>query len=101
MINYYYDLPNDIIDKIENKVKEIELFEEAKKDWIYNIIDLNEYFKEIEFIIYIEEFDTRPYRSIEKYLLETGWASDKDEDNYITEEQIKLKNRIYGIDIYC
>jgi len=98
MRNYYYDLPDDIKNYIQDIIEEERIIE-CKINWIYDIISMNEYFKEIKIIIDLgfEEENIRSYRSIEKYLLETGWAGD---DNYSTVEQDELKHRIYGVELY-
>jgi hypothetical protein len=40
-MNYYYDLPNDIIDKIENKVKEEELNKKSLNEWNNKMMSVN------------------------------------------------------------
>ena len=40
-MNYYYDLPQDIIEKIENINKEEELIEEGKKTHFKQLLSIN------------------------------------------------------------
>jgi hypothetical protein len=44
-MNYYYDLPNDVIDKIENINKEEELNKKSLNEWKNKMMLVNKIFK--------------------------------------------------------
>ena len=52
-MNYYYDLPQDIITLIENKVKEEELNKKSLNEWKTKMMLVNKIF---EFACYIDEY---------------------------------------------